>query len=310
MDQKFKNRMISLILVSLLLVGLNYFASDVIKDTFYGQTEVSQDMIWRLASAITFSSIDQVNETRKLTEDNQKLLADLASYKEIKEENDFLRKVLEMKDLKGHSFIDANAIGGARFNGSSFEYDDSILINRGKNDGVQKGFSVVTADKILIGRVSEAYDNHSRVMLFTDKSSLVDVQIAREKKITVKEKVPETSIAGEEGEQPEELTEVTREEIVKDVFVLDKNIAIVKGEGGLRASLDMFPKDSELEDGALVVTSSLTGTFPSGFVVGRVKDPKKVDTESFKEAEVVPAFDRRLLNKVLVIKDIEIIKND
>ncbi|MDD4409957.1 MAG: rod shape-determining protein MreC [Candidatus Pacebacteria bacterium] len=334
MDQKFKSRAIGLSFVFLVLLGINFFMEKNIKDFFYSRSAVVQGLVWQVAGAFAFSNQDQVTKTRNLTEENQKLLVSLAELNALKEENIFLRSALNLKDLSGHNFVDADVMGGARFNGVGFDYDDSILITRGKNDGIRKGFSVVTADKLLVGKVSEVYDNYSRVVLFTDKNSIVDIQIAKEKTLPKKEVIPEpeavnppeTDDKAVEGDangvqvpnidtlpSDSQIVDPKKEvenEVVKNTYIMERTVAIAKGEGSLKASLDMFPKDVDLEDGALVVTSSLTGSYPSGFVVGKIKDPKKVDTEAYKQAEIVPAFDLRLLNKVLILKDVEIIKNE
>jgi cell shape-determining protein MreC len=315
MDQKFRGRLINLFLVALLLLGLNFFLSGQIRDLFYGQYSSIQSFSWQLANAITFSNKDQVEENKRLIEENQKILSQLAGLMAVQDDNVFLRKALNLPELKGHDFLDAEVIGGARFNGAGFDYEDTILIRKGKNDGVQKGFSVLTPDKVLIGKVMEVYDNHSRVMLVTDKDSVVDIQILREKEVEVKQspvEVAEAPITEEglvDGQVP---VPVPLEEPIKKKTetIIDKTVAIAKGEGKLKASLDMFPKDAELNEGDLVVTSSLTGSYPAGFLVGTIKSPKKIDTEEFKEAEIVPAFDIKLLNKVLVLRDIEIINND
>jgi len=316
MNDRFKSRVIILVFAILLLAGLDVFWGEKIRNSFYHYTSSMEQLIWKMASAIDFVDYEEIEKAKAIKLENERLLAELGVLQSLKHENDFLRRSLKLKDIGEYEFIDAEVIGGARFSGNGFEYDDSIVIRRGKIDGVRDGFTVVTADKLLVGKIKKAYENYSRVELFTNKENLVDVQIAREKIITVK--TSNDSVIEGEGENEEEVidgevvdpVEEFKTEVVKDVYVLDKNIAISKGEGGQKSSLEMFPKDEELEEGALVVTSSLTGSYPSGFVVGRVKNVKKIDTESFKEAEIVPAFDLKLLDKVLVLKGFEIIIDD
>lgn len=315
MNDRFKSRVIILVFAILLLASLDVFWGEKIRNSFYHYTSSMEQLIWKMASAIDFVDYEEIEKAKAIRLENERLLAELGILQSLKNENDFLRRSLNLKDIGEYEFIDAEVIGGASFSGNGFEYDDSIVIRRGKIDGVRDGFTVVTADKLLVGKIKKAYDNYSRVELFTNKENLVDVQIAREKMITVKTS-NNNAIEGDGNKEEvidEEVVDPVEEfktEVVKDVYVLDKNIAISKGEGGQKSSLEMFPKDEELEEGALVVTSSLTGSYPSGFVVGRVKNVKKIDTESFKEAEIVPAFDLRLLDKVLVLKGFEIIIDD
>lgn len=296
MEQKFKGRVIVLFFIGLVLFGVNFLFADKIKDFFYGQTYEPQSFTWKLANAIMFANADKTSESKKLIEENQKLLAQLADLQSLQEENQFLRNALNLESLKGKDFWEAEVFGGAKFNGIGFSYSDSLFITKGKKDGIQKGFAVITADKVLLGKISEVYDNHSKVSLLTDKNSVVDVQIINE--IKKEEAVSENATDQEDTNQD------------KENVVLDKSVAIAKGEGSLKITLDMFPKDKDLKDGDLVITSALSGAYPSGYVVGRIKDPKEVDSEAFKQAEIVPAFDIKILDKVLILKDIEIVKND
>lgn len=335
MEQKFRNRLISLFFVALFLFGANFVLADKIKDFFYGQTSEIQSFSWQMANAIMFLNRDQAGENKKLVEENQRLLGALAGLQLTKEENKFLRDALNLGELKGRSYLEAEVFGGAKFEGLGFSYNDSLFITKGKKDGVQKGFPVVTADKILLGKVSEVYDNYSRVSLLTDKSSVVDVQIVKEVKkegvlASIVDDKDNQEVASQVGQNTsfDEVSGALTESnggsdigkkdgssdmnngLLKDDVFIDKSLAIAKGEGSLKILLDMYPKDKELKDGDLVVTSSLSGTYPAGYVVGRIKDPKKIDTETFKQAEIVPAFDIKILSKVLILKDIEIVKND
>jgi len=145
-------------------------------------------------------------------------------------------------------------------------FEDSILINKGKNDGVRKDFPVILADKILIGKVADVYDSFSRVALITNKDSAIDVE-------------------------------------VQGLF------ALAKGQGNLKMILDLFPKDKELNEGALVCTSALGGIYPSGLVVGQVRNIKKLDNEAFIRADIEPAFNLSQLDRVFVIKTAKIIND-
>jgi len=297
-----KNKIVLFLVISVTLIGVNFVFADQIRNFSYSQTFGAQKVVWQLASAISFANQDQLATNKKLTEENQRLLSALSDLKKIQEENQFLRNALSIGISNNKKLIEAEAFGGGRFNGKDFSYEDSIMINKGKKDGIQKGFPVIISDKVLIGRVSEVYDDFSRILLITDKSSMVDVQIINNGRIE------EAIKSNTNNEEPDSSSDDEAKN--KEKVNFEKIIAIAKGEGCFKISLDMFPKDKNLEDNALVMTSSLSGNFPSGYVIGTIKEPKVIDTETFKQAEIIPAFDPKLIDKVFILKNIDIVKND
>jgi cell shape-determining protein MreC len=81
---------------------------------------------------------------------------------------------------------------------------------------------------------------------------------------------------------------------------------LAKGIGDQKINLDMFPKDKELKEGALVMTSALRGAYPSGLVVGTIGKIIGLDSESFKKADINPAYSLDTLHDVFIIKNIVI----
>ncbi len=97
-------------------------------------------------------------------------------------------------------------------------------------------------------------------------------------------------------------------ESIIDVQIQDSsNFALAKGQGNQKIILDMFPKDQELELGKLVITSALGGVYPSGMVVGTIGAVNSVDSEPFKKAEIISAYNLNNINKVFIIKNITLI---
>jgi rod shape-determining protein MreC len=54
---------------------------------------------------------------------------------------------------------------------------DFIIIDKGANDGILENMPVVTAEKIVCGKVKEAHDNFSKVMLITSEESSFGAKI-------------------------------------------------------------------------------------------------------------------------------------
>ena len=81
----------------------------------------------------------------------------------------------------------------------------------------------------------------------------------------------------------------------KDIDVLAKG----KGNGGL--SLDLIPKDKEVLEDDLVVSSVLGGVYPQDLIVGQVMRVKKTDVDTFQSAEIKLAFEIKNLDYLFVL---------
>lgn len=76
---------------------------------------------------------------------------------------------------------------------------------------------------------------------------------------------------------------------------------LVKGKGNFKISFELIPKEKEIKEGDLVITSALSEIFPVGLVVGKISQVKKSDLESFQMAEIQPGFNIKDLEKLFII---------
>lgn len=160
-----------------------------------------------------------------LTEYDQKLISSLRS------ENETLRNLLEYKK----SLVDYKIIPSSIIFRESY-LKDTIIIDRGKKDGVTKNMAVVS-EKGLIGLVEEVYQDSSLIRLLTD---------------TIKP--TRVSIACKSGE--EELYGVLDSyDKLTDTF-----------------QVTMTDKKTDIEIGSEVLTSGLGGVFPRGILLGTVSN--------------------------------------
>ena len=253
-----KKRIIVVVCLAVCFFVINAFFGNGLKDFVYSKSEQFQASLWGRGSEDSFSRKNQEELNKKLVEENQKLLSDLAGLQGVREENEALREALGLGLQKEFDLILGKAV-------SKDVLSDTILINVGLNEGVKKGFPVILSGKALLGRVIEVYPNYSRVMLITDKNNKIDVEI------------PDSG-----------------------------SFALSVGEGGLKAGLDMFPKDKELKEGSLIITSAMGGNYPSGLLVGKVKNVKKLDNEVYQKAEIEKVFELNTVNNIFVVKVAEI----
>lgn len=139
---------------------------------------------------------------------------------------------------------------------------DFILIDKGSEDGVFENMPVITQQKVLVGKINEVYKNFSKVMLISNKKSSLDALVQKSE---------------------------------KDIF------GVVKGEGNFKILFDLVPREAEISQEDIVVTSAFGGIFPKGLLVGKVKEIKKSDVEPFQQAEIEPAFNIKTIYILFLI---------
>ena len=80
---------------------------------------------------------------------------------------------------------------------------------------------------------------------------------------------------------------------------------IVEGtEKGL-VRIKYLPALSEVQEGDIVLTSGLAGSFPKGLLIGGIHKVKKEDKALFQQADVVPMLDFSKLEEVMIITAIQ-----
>ncbi|MBU2036796.1 rod shape-determining protein MreC [Patescibacteria group bacterium] len=115
---------------------------------------------------ITLKDLSQ--ENANLMSENKRLFGENSRFKETARENEILRQQLNLDQPAKQKLIMASVTG---YSLTSGQY---LLINKGRTDGVAVGLAVVAANNFLVGRVAEAADNFSKVLLVTDGNSSVN----------------------------------------------------------------------------------------------------------------------------------------
>lgn len=138
-----------------------------------------------------------------------------------------------------------------------------IVVNRGSSDGVARNMPVVT-EKGLVGVVTEVSPNAAKVQLVLDPRCSVGTLIQR----------PESRVAG----------------------IVQGNI-----EDALTPNMINIPKNSDVVEGDILITSGFGGIFPKGIMVGKVKSLHDDGGGLLEVAVVEPAVDFQRLEDVLII---------
>ncbi|MBI2885681.1 MAG: rod shape-determining protein MreC [Chloroflexi bacterium] len=111
---------------------------------------------------------DLARENQQLRREVDRLQAEVLRTQEAAQENQQLRALLNyQRDNPGREYQPASVIA---YDPSNLRR--SVMINRGREHGVQKGM-VVVSDLGLVGKVVEAFPRAARVLLVTDPSSVI-----------------------------------------------------------------------------------------------------------------------------------------
>ncbi len=115
---------------------------------------------------------DLAKENKTIRSDLQKSLVDRAKLEELEKENNDLRDQLSFKQKSSLDLIPAKVISR-----DSNNLSNTININKGSKDEVEKDQFVIVSDGILIGKIKDVYDNYSSVLLISDIYSHVQAHI-------------------------------------------------------------------------------------------------------------------------------------
>ncbi|REC96563.1 rod shape-determining protein MreC [Kushneria indalinina] len=195
-----------------------------------------------LASLVLSDQTRLVNENRQLRERLLTLSQRVQRMASLSEENTRLRELLKATPRQEIPWITAGLL--------TLDNDpflQQMIIDRGQQSGVYSGQPVVDSAG-LAGQIISVSRYSSRVLLITDASHSVPVQINRNGL---------RFIARGAG-QPNRLT------------------------------LDNVPNNTDVREGDLLVTSGLTGRFPEGYPVARVSHIVRNAGTPFASVEVQP----------------------
>ncbi len=190
---------------------------------------------------------------RKQLEQNY---VDRSALSTLTAENQLLREELAFKKSRQLKTVAAEIITGV-----SDPISQAVIIDRGKNDGVDVGFAVVTGGGVLVGKVIEARETVSKVLLLTDTTSKVAATVQNQ-----------TQTAG-----------------------------LIEGQFGLSIAMTDIPQDQDIKVGDLVVTSGLEGQIPRGLLVAYIESTSQVESAIFKTAVLTPIASFKNLSQILVI---------
>lgn len=116
------------------------------------------------------------DQNERLASENRDLRQRLRELVHLQEENQQLRRALQMREKVPEDMIPAERVGVDQ---SPFFRVVNIRIDRG-HQYARPGMAVLSPDGV-VGRIDKAFDDYSDVMLITDPRSKIAVELARTK---------------------------------------------------------------------------------------------------------------------------------
>lgn len=166
-----------LLLLAGMLIAINLFNfSNAIKNSFYSFSLRAEKTFWSAGDNISdflagfFNASGLRKDLERIALENLQLTRRIAELSQIREENLELREVLGLGLEKEFELSKADVVGKDGFG-------DSVLLNKGRKDGIDKGLPVITSQKVLVGKIGEVYDDFSEVVLITDQDFSFDAKI-------------------------------------------------------------------------------------------------------------------------------------
>jgi len=213
----------------------------------------------------TFGSVFTIGQIRNENEDLKRQVAVLESENiQLKEYEYQNLRFREMLNFKDTLSADYDTLSASVVARNPSNWFKTVTINKGESDGVRKDMAVVTS-KGLIGHVINVSGNSAEVLLIIDNSS---------------------AVGG--------LVQVTRTPGVVE--------GMADNSGYLK--MNYLPKEANVREKQLVISSGLGGIFPKGLPIGRITEVEIESNGLVKYAIVRPFADFNRLEEVLVVREV------
>lgn len=211
-----------------------------------------------------FRAGELADRVARLEAENAELRSEATEVQGLRAENFEYERILQLEEEAGLTTIGATVVGEVP---SNFEW--SVIINRGSNDGVRDDMPVM-APEGLVGRVVEVLPSTSNVRLIIDPDSRVTARLGTSR---------ETGLIAGQRQNP------LRFDLV------DFEAEVVPGE--------------LVETSGYQVQAGAQGLFPPGIPIGQVERIEPATDGIRKNVLVRPHVDFSSLDRVAVVMNVE-----
>ena len=172
----FRNKIFLFIVAAVALFSLSLFQREI-RESIAAAAAPFQEQTWKAGNSISaffsgiFSGARLHEENERMQMENSSLRQHVIELESMQEENTELRDALGLEIHSKFRITEVSLIG-------KYVFEDVVMINKGKNVGIEEGMPLITPGKVVIGKVIEALQNTSKVQLLSHPQSSVDVRIA------------------------------------------------------------------------------------------------------------------------------------
>ncbi len=244
-----KNRLIKfyIIAVIILLIFFHYLGVlRVVEDSFFNVMGIAQGNTFNFLTKLKYSFINYQEaqnlktEKAELQQQLNRLSYDNSQLKAYQLENEKLRTILNFKEEKNYNTIVASVIG------KDTNKANTLIINKGWQDGIKEGFAAVVDQGVIVGKIIDVKDYLSTVLLLNDKMSQLAISL-------------ESS---------------------------NKTNGLAEGEFGLSLKVNYIPQDILITEGDSIITSGTEENIPRGLLVGKINRIISQGNELFQSATI------------------------
>lgn len=207
-----------------------------------------------------FSKVNLQERIEDLQNQVREFAQDKASLEKLAEENQLLREHLGFQEKNKLNIILANVVARGEETNIT-DTTQTIIINRGKTDGLLPGLAVVSSQGLLVGKIAEVHEGNAKVYLTNNPRCRLAVSAQNS----------------------------------------NRTNGVAEGELGLTIKMGYIPQSEQIDRGDIVVTSGLEEHIPRGLVVGRVIEVNKESNELWQSAVIEPLVNPNDLIIVSVI---------
>lgn len=221
--QRFRWWPLALVLVIAAVILVNTQFTDAPRDIVSRVTLPLQRVLSGAGAALRqiSGSFGDLATLRSRNDELEKSVAELTvenlGLKEVEAENARLRKLLDFAQTNPSFDYKGGQIVGRVVGSEPNSIIQSIVIDLGKANGLEPGMPVVT-ERGLVGRITDVYNNSSRVLLINDSNSSVNTLLQNSRLRGI--------LRGRAGQQP------IMDYLPQDNKVLVGDIVVTSGESG------------------------------------------------------------------------------
>jgi rod shape-determining protein MreC len=182
-----------------------------------------------------------------------------AKIKILEDENALLKSALGFRERTKLASVTARIVGK-----NIEKTDQTLLIDRGTEEGIKIEQPVIVGDGILVGKIVKSEKGMAIVRLINDSQS----------------------------------------KIAATVLSVDRSIGVVEGGYGLSVKMNFIPRNEVVRIDDLITTSGLEPNIPKGLMIGTVTAIENETYRPFQAAVLAPGTDLSKLSIVSVLVEL------